>query len=165
MKKGRLDIATYLSCHGFYNFFTISMLLSINLTLIQFCTDRLILLEASCFFLPIRFQHIPEGQFLMLCTVSISWGDGVRASPTCPGSSMHLQLLLAGRVSRSCRNGPELESSCVPGVWKGSAALGFHLLWSSAPCFSETAQEKTCGQTLGKVRLVVSAFQTRDFSF
>ena len=55
MKKGRLDIATYLSCHGFYNFFTISMLLSINLTLIQFCTDRLILLEASCFFLPIRF--------------------------------------------------------------------------------------------------------------
>ena len=55
MKKGRLYVATYLSYHSFYSLLTISVLLSINLTLIQFCTDRLILLEASCFLLPIRF--------------------------------------------------------------------------------------------------------------
>lgn len=91
-------------------------------------------LAFSC---PLDFSTYLRASFL--CIVPVSWGDGVRTSPTWPGPSTHLQLLLAGRVSRSWRNGPELELSCVPGVWKGSAALGFHLLWSSAPRLSETA--------------------------
>lgn len=166
MKKGRLHVATCLSClscHSFYNFFTNSMPLSINLTLIKLYSDRLTLLEAFCFFLPIRLYVILEASFLL--TMSVSWGDWVRTSPTWPGSGTQLQLLLSGRISRSYGSGPELESSCVPGFWKGPAALGFHLLWSCAPHILERGQEKNCGQTLGKVRLIFSAFQTRAFSF
>ena len=76
MKKGRLHVATCLSClscYSFYNFFTISMPLSINLTLIKLCSDRLTLLEAFCFFLPIRLYLILEGQFLTYNVCILGW--------------------------------------------------------------------------------------------
>lgn len=63
------------------------------------------------------------------CTVStLGWWGEDFASLTC---ARHMAAAPAGwQASRSCGRGTDLESSCVPGVWKDPTALGFHLLWS-----------------------------------